>query len=110
MNDAKAFFNLEVLKTARSFSFYTTSRSKARWSLQENVTLKDFFDYKKPGHAFKLTIIALASNLGAIIECRDCQPVSSMLTSTPIGTMQAYTLKYADVKYEKLAAYQQHNR
>jgi hypothetical protein len=101
MNDAKAFFNLEVLKTARSFSFYTTSRSKA---------LKDFFDYKKPGHAFKLTIIALASNLGAIIECRDCQPVSSMLTSTPIGTMQAYTLKYADVKYEKLAAYQQHNR
>lgn len=41
-DDAKAFFNLETLRTVRSFAFYTTSKNTARWAVGEKRMLKDF--------------------------------------------------------------------
>ncbi|HQU82483.1 MAG TPA: hypothetical protein PKY59_05135 [Pyrinomonadaceae bacterium] len=95
-DDAKAFFNLEVLKTVRSFAFYTTSEHSARWSLKKKLTLKDFFDYKKSGSAFTLKIVAASNAFTWIIELRDCQPTASMLAPTPYGNVQAYSVKYAN--------------
>lgn len=101
-DDAKAFFNLDVLKTVRSFAFYTTSESTARWALTEKRILKDFFEYKKAGHKFKLKIVAVSNSLNWIVECVDCQPVQSVVLPTPFGTMQSYVLKYTNALIQKL--------
>lgn len=105
-DDAKAFFNLEILKTVRSFAFYTTSENTARWAAGKKRTLKDFFDYKKSGSAFTLKIVAAASGFTWIIELRRCQPTGSMLMPTPIGTVQSYSVKYTDALIVKHTAHQ----
>jgi hypothetical protein len=105
-DDAKAFFNLEILKTVRSFAFYTTSANTARWAAGEKQTLKNFFDYKKSGAMFMLKIVAASGGFTWIIELRDCQPTGSMLLPTPIGTVQAYSVKYTGAQIVKHAAHQ----
>ena len=103
---AKAFFNLEALKTAKAFSFYTMSESTARWALGEKRKLNDFFEYKKSSKsAFTLKIVAVSSGFTWIVECRECQPVQTLLAPTPSGVMQFYSVKYSEALIDKLASH-----
>ncbi len=102
----KTFFNLEVLKSAKVFSFYTMSESNARWALdKKKQNLNDFFQYKKTTkNLFTLKIIAMSSSFTSIVECRDCEPMNVLLGLTPMGTMQSYSIKYKSALIEKLAS------
>lgn len=103
---AKAFFNLEILRSVKSFGFYTSYQHEARWAAGKEQMLKDFFDYKKNRAVFTLKIIAAASDFTSIIKCTDCEPVNSMLTKTPGGTMQSYVVKYKAAIFERVAGSQ----
>ncbi len=101
----KTFFNLEILKSAKDFSFYTTSESTARWAAGKTRILNDFFQYKNSSQSlFTLKIIAMSSSFSSIIECRDCQPLQFLLAPTPVGTVQSYSIKYKSAVIEKLAS------
>lgn len=103
VDDAKMFFNLEILKSVKSFGFYTKSVSNERWSAGKEQILNDFFKYKKSGK-FRLKIIAISSSFAAIVTCRDCQPTASLIAPTPVGQVQSYTLRYESAVIEKMAA------
>lgn len=105
VDSAKAFFNLETLKSAKDFSFYTMSESTARWAVGEKRILNDFFQYKKSSKSlFNLKIIASSSDFTTIIKCSDCQPLQVLLAPTPAGTMQSYSIKYKTALFEKFAS------
>ena len=102
----KAFFNLEALKTGKSFAFYTSSESNARWALGEKRKLSDFFEYKKStSSVFRFKLIAASAGFSAIVEFRDFEPVQTLLLTTPTGVIQSYVVKYKDARIEKLASH-----
>ena len=85
---SKLYTNMEILKAAGSFTFFTLS-----------TVVRDFFykEEREQHKTFRIYIDAFIGNYQLKVMCFDCEFVSSLVAETVgFGTFQLYDIKFAD--------------
>ena len=94
--------NIDFLKTAKNFVFYTKSENGSRYTALGVRFLKDFVENQSSGRrTFNLKIIAVIGGNSVIANFSGCELVQSMMMPTPIGTVQSYEIRFNDATVEK---------
>lgn len=93
-DEGKFFINLQMLKTAKNFVFYTVGKYGGAMLGMENDIL---FRNEGTDKIFKLRIIASAGKTNVLADCENCEFVQSTVSPTPIGAIQCIEIKYGDV-------------
>ena len=101
---AKLSNNTDLLKSARSFGFYTKSENGSRYTSLGMRYIADYLEKRPSGKSnFALTLVAVTGDQSIIVRFSGCVMAQAAAMPSPIGRIQIFEVKFKDASIEKLA-------